>query len=316
MNKIVLALLYIIISAVAQVSVISVAQANEITLPASVSVSDEKIYLNDIIKIDNIDNAYISMSPLPGNKKNISRRYIERIVKNLISDTVVVLGSDQVVITREAQPLDENVVKTVLFDRIISELANKNIDKNNVSIEISDIKYNKMLPLGDVKYEASFSKNEDFQGNIITNVTISVDNKSYDKFTARANIRVWDTVLRTKKNIRFPNKLTADDVYSDTIEVTNIRGKLIKNINELQTKIVKTLIVKETVLTDAQFKNEPLFRTGDRIQIISKAGNVSVSTLGLAKENGYENQIVRVENFSSKKIVRGKAISNNAVIIE
>ena len=49
----------------------------------------------------------------------------------------------------------------------------------------------------------------------------------------------------------------------------------------------------------------PLIKKGDIIRLIVKNDNLLIVTSGLSKENGFENQLIKVENLSSGKLVRG-----------
>ncbi|HON57731.1 MAG TPA: flagellar basal body P-ring formation chaperone FlgA, partial [bacterium] len=138
----------------------------------------------------------------------------------------------------------------------------------------------------------------------------------YDNLYVRASVRVWDTVYRAKQSFRWPAKLTENDVYSEKIEITNINAELIKDINDLQNKIVKKHILPNEILTVESFSQEPIIKRGAQVKLMSKIGTVIVSTIGIAKDNGYKNQYVRVENINSNKTVRAKVIDSQTVIVE
>jgi len=307
MKKYFIALLYLIILTAQGVA------NNIIELPAEVIINSDKVYLNDIVS-GLSDKVYVATAALPGFSKSITRDYVARLIKSTLKSEVEVQGTENIVIKRAGQPLDESSIKSKIYEAIISNL--NNIDKSDLAIEFQDIKYNKMLPLGEVSYEIKFNKNENFRGNIIAYITILIDNKKYDNLYVRASVRVWDTVYRAKQSFRWPAKLTENDVYSEKIEITNINAELIKDINDLQNKIVKKHILPNEILTVESFSQEPIIKRGAQVKLMSKIGTVIVSTIGIAKDNGYKNQYVRVENINSNKTVRAKVIDSQTVIVE
>jgi flagella basal body P-ring formation protein FlgA len=80
--------------------------------------------------------------------------------------------------------------------------------------------------------------------------------------------------------------------------------------------ISKRAIPKDSIIIAENIKKEPLINRGDKIKLMSEIGNVKVSTIAIAKDYGYKNDYVRVENIKSNKIVKAKIINKNLVIIE
>ncbi|MBP7651823.1 flagellar basal body P-ring formation protein FlgA [Candidatus Dependentiae bacterium] len=313
--KKIIALLLIIIS-VYNIQAADLTENNNIRkfeLPEVVYVADDKIYLNDIISGIGED-IYISKSSVPGTKKFVTKNYIERLLKNSVSENIEVTGPEKIIIERQGQKLDIQNMKNYVLNAIVEKL--EGIDKKDISIEFAEISYNKYLPLGEVKFEISFSKTEDFKNSVIAYIGIIVDGKLYDKIYVRSKVRVWDNVLKTNKSLKWPYKISASDVYEEKMEITGIRGTIIKSFDELNNKLVKKILLPNEILIEESFVDEPLIKRGSEVKIISKTGNITVSTSGIAKENGYRNQTLRVENIASNKIVRGKVIDKNTIIIE
>ncbi|HPN32706.1 MAG TPA: flagellar basal body P-ring formation chaperone FlgA [bacterium] len=281
--------------------------------PEIVYVTGDKIYLNDIIPGLG-ENIYISTASAPGTKKFVTKNYIERLIKNNISENISVSGPEKTILERKGQKLDIQKIKTTVMDAIIENL--NGIERKDISIEFADLNYAKLLPLGEVDFQISFSKTENFKNSVISYINVLIDGKVFDKLYVRSKVRIWDTVLRANKLLKWPCKITSNDVYEEKIEITVLRGSIIKSLDELEGKLVKKQILQNEILISENFTDEPLIKRGSEVKIISRCGNITVSAVGTAKENGYKNQLVRVENINSNKIIRGKAIDKNTIVIE
>jgi hypothetical protein len=64
----------------------------------------------------------------------------------------------------------------------------------------------------------------------------------------------------------------------------------------------KTDRVSVTGLVDVQ----PLVREGDIVSLVSRNETLLIVTKGICRENGFENDVIKIENMNSGKIIRGK----------
>jgi flagella basal body P-ring formation protein FlgA len=51
---------------------------------------------------------------------------------------------------------------------------------------------------------------------------------------------------------------------------------------------------------------QPLVRKGDIVSLVSRNETLLIVTKGICREDGFENDVIKIENLNSGKILRGK----------
>lgn len=59
--------------------------------------------------------------------------------------------------------------------------------------------------------------------------------------------------------------------------------------------------------------SDPLIRTGDVVSLAASGDGLWIVTTGMAREDGFRNDVIRIENLSSGKIVRGRVKEKSLV---
>ncbi|RLJ69986.1 flagella basal body P-ring formation protein FlgA [Hydrogenivirga caldilitoris] len=76
-------------------------------------------------------------------------------------------------------------------------------------------------------------------------------------------------------------------------------------------KIKKGGQVKKSLL-----KKEPLIRRGQEVSLIYRSGNLEISFRGKALDTGFYGDTIRVRSLNTGKILRGRVISEEGVLLE
>lgn len=116
------------------------------------------------------------------------------------------------------------------------------------------------------------------------------------------------------KTIHRGETILSDDFKSQTMDLSLVRGDIITAISDMQNYKAKKEIKEGTILTKDFLEALPIIRQGDKVIGFVEAGNVRINTDVIAKEDGIENEIIRVSD-SSKKIFKAKIIDSYSVKI-
>ena len=58
-----------------------------------------------------------------------------------------------------------------------------------------------------------------------------------------------------------------------------------------------------------------MVKRGDRILLIAERGTLKVTAPGVVRENGFKNQMIKVENVQSHKIVYGTVLNSRTILV-
>jgi len=193
----------------------------------------------------------------------------------------------------------------------------ENYLKKNLS-EFQDYKYEILqLPKSYKKIDLLKPNEFNLSGNMIY-VPVQIVDESGREFRSILSIKLklYKDVLVAVKEIDQKSKLDKNDFILKKEDITKIKGKpfsSLKDINSLRSKI---LIKQGNVLVKQMTERIPVVKIGDELNAKFISGNVIVTTVVFARQEGVTNQIIPVIS-KDKKIFKAKIIdSKNVIIIE
>ena len=137
-------------------------------------------------------------------------------------------------------------------------------------------------------------------GNLIKRLTIPV---AYKKISY---------VVFSKTDIRKGEYITKDKVYIK--KYTGNTRYLYTDIKELLGKKAKINIKENTPIKKFMVIPDFLVQRGSNVKIIYNRGIIHIELIGRALENGQLNQIIKVKNISSGKVIPCRVIGRNQVL--
>ena len=69
------------------------------------------------------------------------------------------------------------------------------------------------------------------------------------------------------------------------------------------------------MLTRNGLKNQLIIKKGQQVNIVAEKSGLRVQMTGIALENGHQDEVIRVRNKSSYRVVEGQVINEGEVKI-
>ena len=69
------------------------------------------------------------------------------------------------------------------------------------------------------------------------------------------------------------------------------------------------------MITEEIIETPPTIKRGDTVKLFIRTENFKIITKGLAQENGVTGEIIKVQNFDTKKVLRGRIVDYENVQI-
>ena len=135
------------------------------------------------------------------------------------------------------------------------------------------------------------------------------------KFPVSFDISIRKTVAVTKKKIKRGQALNSDLVELKKVEINMQPDRLFDSLEELSVFESSRFIKSGTVLTMKMVRIPPALKKGDNVEIRLSAGNLFISTSGVAKEDGHLGDEIRVICQRSKRKLKGIIQAPNLVLI-
>lgn len=129
-------------------------------------------------------------------------------------------------------------------------------------------------------------------------------NKQHRGATISVLVRTYETALVTTAMVDRHQGITAASVRPEVVETTNLPAAPIRTIFELQGQRAKGIIPAGRVMHAGLLEPIPLVHRGAPVIIVARISGVTAKAPGRALDDGGLAEVIRVQNLSSKKVLR------------
>ena len=289
-------------------SLTQTADALEITFKANSSVDDSVIRLGDIVSFNEetemtmaLATLIVEQAPSPGNKSSLRSKNIkDRLVSNQsLSRDIQWKGSPTISILRRGISVGPEKIQNIIAD-FLQDNQN-NLPDAEIRFVPTSLPLPFTLPTGDLTYEILPSK-PGILGSSRLSIIFRVNDKVVKNMSIRGKIEALaDVVVTTgplkKRQILRPEHLTT------TLMDIGSKGNLVVDLDELIGKKLKKSVRSGSPVHLSMIETPPVVQRGERVKIVINSGSLHLSATGIARNDGIQDQMIRVQNINSNKIV-------------
>jgi flagella basal body P-ring formation protein FlgA len=300
------------------------ANANEITASdaSSISATDIKIVINetslvsgpdiflkDIAEISaseifkqSLETIEIGMSPKPDKLKSFDKKKIILAIKRqkYLPENISISSPARIYVKRSSQKISKDDIRQ-LIDGKLSLL----FQGREYQMKTFNVRGFESYPDGNVEFRLSSGDLVNKKGKLSCSVDIIIDGSKQDRLNVSGEVAVYENILHVAKSYSKGEKIATADVYSEKKNIFNVSGNFIKTYDEIDRLILKSSVRRGECLNSDLFVNPPMVKKGDIIKLVAKQSSLLIVTSGISKENGFANDVIKVENLNSGKLVRG-----------
>lgn len=282
--------------------------ALEITFQPSSSVDESVIRLGDIAGLDEesemaraLASLIVGQAPSPGNTSSLRSQNVKKFLTSSQSLPQGILwsGSPTVTVLRRGITVGPEKVQTIIADYLQNN--QDNLPDAEIRFVPSSLPLPFTLPTGDLTHEILPSK-PGILGSSRFSIIFRVNDKVVKNMSIRGKVEALAEVVVSvgplkKKQILRPQHLTTTlmDIGSTNNPVLDLDDLLGK-------KLKKSLRAGSPVLL-SMVETLPVVQRGERVKIVINSGPLHLSATGVARSDGIKDQMIRVQNINSNKIV-------------
>jgi len=148
------------------------------------------------------------------------------------------------------------------------------------------------------------------------NAVFRFDFRNGKSITAFVFVKTYDQVIMSRNSFRKGYILTRNDVYATLMDSNRIpRGALREEVRVVGKPLTRS-IVANAPITDAMISETPLVKRGHKVVLSIESTGFTIRTAGETRSDAAVGELVKVENYGSKRIVTGMLIDENTVRVE
>jgi flagella basal body P-ring formation protein FlgA len=135
------------------------------------------------------------------------------------------------------------------------------------------------------------------------------------KAPVNVNVRIIKDVVVAGKRISRGKGLNFSNLRMESKQLGKDWKQYFFSIKDLIGAESKRLIKKGTALTNRMVRETQLVHSGQKINIQLRSGNLTISTKGIAKQDGATGDEIKLKLNNTGKTIRGIVSSENLVIV-
>jgi flagella basal body P-ring formation protein FlgA len=227
--------------------------------------------------------------------------------------TLDLRGSQKTKITRRHVEIRKKEILEIISDFLYDKALR---DHPSARIKALAVPDRIILPRGRITYRVSPPKYTDYVGIVPLAIEFSVDGEVQKKVRAKATIEMMVDVVVAKKPLRRHKALTEDDLVIQKMDLADLPGNAVTDLQTVLGKRTRRAIGSKTVLRADLIELPPIIQRGDVVVVIAESNGLRITTLAKAKRKGRLGERIPVENFDSKKILYAQVVDARTVKIE
>ena len=163
-------------------------------------------------------------------------------------------------------------------------------------------------PAGDLTYDVSIPNGLRYGGVTSVYVIVKVDGVPFRQVICYVKVHVYDQVTVAAKNLLPEQTLGTADVRMEEREIGSLSAKYLTSADDAVGHVVNRLVREGIMLTQSMLQNPIIMQAGIPISIVANVNGVNIKTEGVTLQRGRKDDIIRVRNTRSGKVLRAKVL--------
>lgn len=143
-------------------------------------------------------------------------------------------------------------------------------------------------------------------------LTLSVNDKPLKTIYINLKTKLFETVVIAQRTIKMHQILNEDDLNVARIELGGNSSGLFKNVQDLIGMKTAQYIQAGKPITADNITRTPIVNKNKQLKVIGKIGNIEATIYGIAQENGFINDVIKIQNPSTQKMITARIIDKES----
>ncbi|MGB3212404.1 MAG: flagellar basal body P-ring formation chaperone FlgA [Desulforhopalus sp.] len=284
------------------------ADALQITFKASGEVDASVVRLGDIATFDEetemtraLATLTVGQSPAPGQKSSLSSLSIKDYLASSQSLPAHIrwTGSPTVKVFRRGITVGSEWIQKIIAAYINSN--KNNLPEAEIRFVPSGLPLPFTIPTGDMTHEV-IPSNPAILGSSRFSIIFRVNGNVAKNMSVRGKIEALAHVVVSAEPLKKGNVLLPQQLSTSMMDISSLRSPGLNLEDFVGKKLKRSLRAGSPVLL-SMVEALPVVERGERVKIIINSGPLHLTATGLAHSDGAMNQMIRVQNINSNKII-------------
>ncbi len=280
----------------------------DITFKKEAQVADNFVVLGNIADFSEnsplaeaLTEMVVAQAPEPGSTAQLVARTVIRDIlrKNPLPRSTRWFGSATIILHRAGM----EITAADIFKEIDTYLASKKdiLPEAELTFTAGKKPLPFFLPEGKIDWEIRPS-DPDIIGSSHFSVIIKVDNRVRKNLRVAGKVKAVTRIVVAKDDLQRGAMITPDMITMATADISRMSHPFF-TMRDVIGKKLKRTIYKGAAIERSLVEYPPVIVKNQLVKIVVQKGNLFISASGVARMNGKMNEVIRVQNLSSRKLI-------------
>lgn len=286
-------------------------QALEITFNQSAQVDDTLIRLGDVAKCDEqspLAEALISQpvgqSPAPGETLVL---HFQKIKQHLsanrsLPDDIIWSGSPTIQVSRQGVAITADRIQGIITEYLSDTL--KNVVKADIRFIPNSLPLPFTVPKGDLTCDV-IPSNPKILSSSSFSMIFKVDGKVVKNMSVRGKIEALAQVVVAAEPLKKGLILQPQHLAVAAMDIGEMANPELDSQGLLGLQLTKA-VAKGAPVFGSMVETLPVIKRGQKVKMVIEAGSLHLTATGFAHSDGKLDQIIKVQNIESNKMLQGR----------
>lgn len=284
-----------------------------IHLKRDVVVTGSNVMLSDIFAgIDAKTDTIVAAAPTPGKQMNIGSRDLRQIATANELSWRPTSRHALVKVMRESRSIPMKLVRSAIEQAITLELPGEDVE-----IEITNRRLRLAIASGHPPTVKVHDLTYDERTHHFTcQISAPADNPAAVRHSVTGRVYEMVKMPVARTHIRPGQTVRKSDITWRRVRASQATYNTISSFDELVNHTARRPLIAGRLLRRTDVQPQQLVIKGDFVTLHFRNAHMSLTTRGIALESGARDDMVRIRNTRSKKVIEGKVISPNAAVLQ
>lgn len=189
----------------------------------------------------------------------------------------------------------------------------QNVPWKKSDVEVSTIKIRSSLSQLEGDLRVTLPRGEKLLGRTSLLVQFVDYGNVLKEVWVKAYIKVFENVVLPVRNLKKNHIIAQKDLYLGRMDISRLPLGVLSDPEDVIGMKLKRGITASSFFRDSMLGYPMLVKRGKVVEIYFEVAGLKVTTKGIAKEDGSKNEMVKIENLSSKRVIFGRVIAPGIV---
>lgn len=294
------------------------AQAFDVTFKKTATVDDKLVTLGDVATISGLSEIEQSLltipvanSPAPGEKAFLRSVNIKKYLSSsqTLPEDINWNGSSSVAVTRSGTTINAQQML-----RYISDYFRSQEDSLPLAV-IRFIPSSHPLPFTLPKGELScdvIPSNPGILSSSRFSLIFRVNDRVVKNMSIRGRVEARANIITTAIPVKKGTILTPRHIKETVMDISELKDPGF-SVDEFLGKKIKRSLRAGSPIKVSMVESLPVIHRGEKVKIVIQSGSMLLTATGLAHSDGKINELIRVQNLNSSKVVFGRVTAPGIV---